>query len=552
MERNRLIEDGKACDAVRKARVRLAPVAALLLSAFLVSGCAVGPDFVKPEAPVSRNWIDAGDPRVKTGPARYKEWWKAFNDPFLDGLIDRAYRDNLSLRVAGVRVLEARAILGIAVGRLYPQTQQATGAVQDIRLSDRYPLGALLQSPVIPHSLSSSLFNYWQDQVGLNASWEIDFWGRFRRNIESADASLAASVADYDSALVSLTADVTNSYIMIRTIEKRLAIARKNVEVQRESLLVAQERLMHGRASRLDTEQAKTALSDTLASIPTLETQLRQAENGLCVLLGLPPGDLAQELKAPSEIPVSPPEIVVGIPNDLLRRRPDVRSAEYQAAAQSAQIGVAKADLYPAFSLSGMFGFLSSDVNNFSLGDMFAWKSRNYQFGPSVQWSIFNYGRIRNNVRAQDARFEELLITYRNTVLKAQREVEDALVAFLKAQERAAHLRAGTEAAKSALDMVVEQYREGIRDFTAVLLAQQALLNEQDSLAVTLGNLSSNLVAVYRGLGGGWEIREGRELFPPDVKEEMAKRTDWGKLLDPAAYAKPAWEAKSPVRLPDW
>ena len=209
-------------------------------------------------------------------------------------------------------------------------------------------------------------------------------------------------------------------------------------------------------------------LSDTLASIPTLETQLRQAGNGLCVLLGLPPGDLAQELKGPSEIPVSPPEIVVGIPNDLLRRRPDVRSAEYQAAAQSAQIGVAKADLYPAFSLSGMFGFLSSDVNNFSLGDMFAWKSRNYQFGPSVQWSIFNYGRIRNNVRAQDARFEELLIAYRNTVLKAHREVEDALVAFLKAQERAAHLRAGTEAAKSALDMVVEQYREGIRDFTAV------------------------------------------------------------------------------------
>jgi NodT family efflux transporter outer membrane factor (OMF) lipoprotein len=534
--------------AIRKATFRLA-----LLAVLLLSGCSsVGPDFVKPEAPVSQNWIDDNDPRVKTGPAQYKDWWKAFNDPVLDRLIDRAYRDNLSLRIAGVRVLEARALVGIAVGRLYPQTQQASGSVQDIRLSDRYPLGALLQAPVVPPTLSSSLFNYWQDQIGLNASWEIDFWGRFRRNIESADASLAASVADYDSALVSLNADVTNAYIMIRTLEKRLAIAHKNVEVQRDSLKVAEDRFGQGTASRLDIEQAKTVLSDTLASIPALETQLRQAKNALCVLLGLPPRDLAEELKGPAEIPVAPPEIVVGIPNDLLRRRPDVRSAAYQAAAQSAQIGVAKADLYPAFSLSGMFGFLSSDVNNFSLGDMFAWKSRTYQFGPSVQWNIFNYGRIRNNVRAQDARFEELLIAYRNTVLKAQREVEDALVAFLKAQERAAHLAASTQAAGRALDLVVEQYREGLRDFTAVLVAQQALLSEQDSLTVTLGNLSSDLVAVYRGLGGGWEIREGRELVPPDVKEEMAKRTDWGKLLDPAACGEPAGERKSPIRLPDW
>jgi NodT family efflux transporter outer membrane factor (OMF) lipoprotein len=536
--------------AIGKATFRLA-----LLAALFLCGCSsVGPDFVKPEAPVSRNWTDAGDPRVKTGPAQYKDWWKAFDDPVLDRLIDRAYRDNLSLKIAGVRILEARAMLGIAVGRLYPQMQQASGSVQDVRLSDRYPLAALLGSPAISRALPNvNLLNYWQDQIGLNASWEIDFWGRFRRNVESADASLAASVADYDSALVSLTADVTNTYITIRTLEKRLDIAHKNVEVQRDSLKVVEERFGHGTASRLDIEQAKTVLSDTMASIPALETQLRQAKNGLSVLLGLPPGDLAEELKGPGPggIPVAPPEIVVGIPNDLLRRRPDVRSAEYQAAAQSAQIGVAKADLYPAFSLSGNFGFLSSNVNNFSLGDMFAWQSRTYQYGPSVQWNIFNYGRIRNNVRAQDARFEELLITYRNTVLKAQREVEDALVAFLKAQERAGHLAAGTQAAGRAFDLVVEQYREGLRDFTAVLVAQQALLSEQDNLTVTLGSLSSSLVAVYRGLGGGWEIRAGRELVPPDVKEEMAKRTDWGSLLDTAAYGKAAGERKSPIRLPD-
>jgi NodT family efflux transporter outer membrane factor (OMF) lipoprotein len=301
----------------------------------------------------------------------------------------------------------------------------------------------------------------------------------------------------------------------------------------------------------LDVEQAKTVMNDTLASIPALETQLRQAKNALSVLLGQPPSDLAGILGTSSEIPVSPAEIVVGIPNDLLRRRPDVRSAEYQAAAQSAQIGVAKADLYPAFSLTGTFGFLSSDVNNFKLSDMFAWKSRTLQVGPSVQWNIFNYGRITNNVRVQDARFEQLLIAYQNAVLKAQQEVEDGLVAFLRAQERAEFLARSTASAKTSLDLAVLQYREGIKDFTTVLVAQQTLLNEQDNLAVTLGSISSNLVAVYRALGGGWEIREGEEVVPAEIKEEMGRRTPWGKLLTPASYPD-SEEPGSLIRFPDW
>jgi NodT family efflux transporter outer membrane factor (OMF) lipoprotein len=306
-------------------------------------------------------------------------------------------------------------------------------------------------------------------------------------------------------------------------------------------------------ASRLDVEQAKTLLNDTWASVPVLETQLRQAKNSLSLLLGMLPSDLSEVLEGSSEIPVSPPEIVVGIPNDLLRRRPDVRSAEYQAAAQSAQIGVAKADLYPAFSLTGMFGFLSTNVNDFKLSNMFDWNSRTFQFGPSVQWNMFNYGRITNNVRMQDARFQQLLIAYQNTVLKAHKEVEDALVAFLKAQERVEFLTRSAAAAKTAFDLAVEQYREGLKDFTTVLIAQQALLNEQDNLTVTLGNLSSNLVGVYRGLGGGWEIRQGKELVPPEVKEEMAKRTNWGALLAPASFEQlTSEERKSEIRLPEW
>jgi len=334
----------------------------------------VGPDFARPPAKVSQTWLEAGDQRVKTEPGEYSDWWRAFDDPVLDQVISRAYQENLSLKIAGVRVLEARAQLGVAAGGLFPQTQQVFGFLQYNRVSER-----------APQALSSSNLNYRLSEIGLQASWELDFWGKFRRAIQSADAGLLATIADYDNTLVSLTADVANAYILIRTLEKRLDIARQNVETQKENLKIAEARLRYGTGSQLDVEQAKTILNDTLASIPVLETQLRQAENALSVLLGLVPSDLADFLKGSSEIPVSPAQIVMGIPADLLRRRPDIRSAEQQAAAQCAQIGVAKAELYPAFSLTGNFGFLSSDVGNFKLSDMFQWKSRTAQTGPSIQ-----------------------------------------------------------------------------------------------------------------------------------------------------------------------
>ena len=524
--------------------IREAPWQALVMFILLsfLSGCTVGPDFTRPSVNVSQTWLEAADQRVKTESAETRTWWRVFDDPVLDQLIARAYRENLSLKIAGVRVLEARAQLGIATGGLYPQTQQAFGSLQYNRVSER-----------APQALLNSNFNYWLSEIGLQAGWELDFWGKFRRAIESANAHWLASIANYDSALVSLTAGVANSYITIRTLEKRLDIARQNVETQKESLKVTEARFQYGTGSQLDVEQAKTALYNTLASIPVLETQWRQAKDALSVFLGLPPTDLADLLKDASEIPVSPAQVVMGIPADLLRRRPDIRSAEQQAAAQCAQIGVAKADLYPAFSLTGNFGFLSSDVGNFKLSDMFQWKSRTAQTGPSFRWNILNYGQTRNNVRVQDARLQELLITYQNAVLTAQQEVEDNLAAFLKAQDQAGFLAQGVSAAKTSLDLAVLQYREGIVDFTTVLVAQQALLNVQDSLASTLGNISSSLVGVYRALGGGWEIREGKDLVSPEIKEEMRKRTHWGKLLAPASHNPPASEeVKSTIRLPDW
>jgi NodT family efflux transporter outer membrane factor (OMF) lipoprotein len=537
------------CDGAGTGRVaRLVWLVAGL--AVLVLGCTmVGPDYVRPPVQVEQTWLDTGDKRVHTSPAEYKNWWQAFKDPALNQLIDTAYRENLTLRIAGVRVLGARAQLGIVTGQLYPQSQQATGSLQKVRISP----GDVASGS----SSSSSAFggmSLAQAQVGLTASWEIDFWGKFRRAIQSADASLQATIADYDNVLVSLTADVASNYVLMRTLEKRLAIANENVRIQTESLQIAQARFSGGTTSERDVEQAKTILANTQATIPTLESQLRQTKNALSVLLGLPPHDLANLIKGKAVIPAPPPQVAVGIPADLIRRRPDIRAAEFRAAAQCDQIGVSKAQLFPAFSLTGTFGPQATDVGTATLADMFNWRNRAGSMGPTLQWNILNYGQITNNVRFQDAKFQELLISYQNSVLKAQQEVEDNLVAFLKAQERAIFLSDSTSAAMRSLELAVIQYREGITDFTTVLTAQQALLNEQDSLATTLGDISRNLVGVYRALGGGWEIREGHDFVPAEIRETMAKRTNWGRLLAPAAVAAvPSPEAQGRlIRAPDW
>ena len=516
----------------------------ILLIFVLFSGACVklGPDYVRPETKVSQNWLEAGDQRLSREPAEYRSWWQAFKDPVLDRFIETAYRENLNLRIAGVRVLEARAQLGVASGNLYPQSQQVVAHLEKERLSGKGVEG-----------YSNGPTNFWESQLGLAANWEIDFWGKFRRAIESAESGLLASVANYDNALVSLTADVASNYISIRTLEKRLDIARENVETQRESLKIAEARFGGGATSQRDVEQAKTVLASTQATIPALQTQLRQAQDALSLLLGMPPERLTDLSQNQAVIPAPPPQVAVGIPLDLLRRRPDVRAAEYQAAAQCAQIGVAKAQLYPAFSLTGNFGFLSTDINHFSLGEMFQWQSRTANAGPTLQWNIFNYGQITNDVRFQDARFQELLIAYQNAVLNAQKEVEDNLIAFLRSQEQARFLEEGAVAAANSLNLAVIQYREGITDFTTVLTAQQSLLSAQDSLATARGNISGSLVGVYRALGGGWEIREGQDFVPPETREAMERRTNWGKLLTPAAQTPPTPEQqKRLIRAPDW
>ena len=294
------------------------------------TGCTkVGPDFTHPEAQLSQQWMAKGEAQVLTSPAKYRMWWKSFKDPVLDTLVKIAYGQNISLRVAGARVFEARARLGIAIGEQYPQMQQALGSAVDIRESER-------AATAPQHKGTGDKFEYKQVQVAATAGWEIDFWGKFRRAVESEDANFLSSIAAYDNALVILTADVANTYVSIRTLEEQLRITQENVDLQKESLRIAEARFEAGAATDLDVQQALAQLRTTEASVPQLEASLRHAKNGLCILLGLPPSNLDHLLGERSAIPQAPPEVAVGIPADLLRRRPDIRSAELRAAAQSA------------------------------------------------------------------------------------------------------------------------------------------------------------------------------------------------------------------------
>lgn len=501
-------------------------LATLLALALLLSGCMVGPDFVKPDGEVEPGWMEKQDPRIKSEPADFSDWWTVFNDPVLNGLIETAYQQNLNLQIAGLHILEARAQLGVAVGLQYPQTQEVKAGASANQLSENAANEAL-----------SDRFFY-DYQAGFDAAWELDFWGRFRRGVESSTASLYANMANYDDILVSLTAEVARTYVVIRTFEKRLAVTRENVRLQKDSLRLAELRFKEGVATKLDVTQARALLKQTEALIPRLDISLRQAKNGLAILLGILPDEVQLLLGGPRPIPVAPAQVAVGIPAELLRRRPDIRLAEFQAAAQSARIGVAKSDLYPRFSLVGSIGLQSSDKggvqsNNANFSDLFSSDSITYLVGPTLQWPILNYGRLKNNVRVQDARFQQLVVNYQNTVLQAAQEVEDSMVGFLRTQEETKLLAESVENYKLSVDISLIQYREGEIDYQRVVDTQRFLTQEEDNLASTTGSIAINLIAMYKALGGGWELRLGKDFIPEKTREEMRQRTDWGNLLPP-------------------
>lgn len=534
---------------VRLAAVTRLRTAVMASMALPFAGCTlVGPDFVTPPAPVADSFLGVkGAPEPWTR-EETRRWWTVFDDPTLDQLIERASNQNLTLASAGTRVLEARADLGVAIGGLYPQQQEAVG---DLRYSRFSKFDAF--------SAANPTGSFWRASFGAQLAWELDFWGKFRRAVESADDAYLASIATYDQVLVTLLGDVATTYIGIRTVENQIELARANIVRQRRALAIAEDRFKNGTATRLDIYQAQNVLGATEARVPQLMIQLQQGKNALCVLLGIVPQPLDEMLARSTGIPAPPDEVALGVPADLLRRRPDIRAAELHAAAQSAQIGVAQAELYPSFTLIGNVGLASSDVAHADLSDIFAAKALAYSFGPSVQWKFLNYGRITNNVRAQDARTQALLVDYQNAVLKAQQDVDDGMAAFVLSREQAKFLRRSATAARGALELSFTQYHEGLRDFTTVLTAEQNLLDAENNLAVSTGAVASALVGIYRALGGGWEIRDGKDFIPAATRDEMRNRTDWGPLLPPGGNPQPATAAgpapaeKGPIpRSPDW
>ncbi|WP_244224570.1 efflux transporter outer membrane subunit [Corallococcus sicarius] len=486
-----------------------------------LSGCAVGPNFTKPEAAVAKEWRTQDDPRFSTQAEVDTQWWKSFGDPTLDHLVELAYRQNLPLQIAGLRIVEARAQLGILTGQQYPQVQVATGSAAAVGVSENAANVA---------GIGAFDRHYLEYQLGFDAIWELDFWGKYRRGVESGTAGLLASVAEYQSSLVSITAEVARTYVVVRTYEVLLEQARQNVRIQEEGFRIAEARFSNGATSELDVTQAATLLESTRATIPQLEGGLEQSHNALSTLLGQPTGAVEALLAGPKQIPMAPATVAVGMPAEILRRRPDVRSAELFAAAQCARIGIAEAELYPSFSIFGTLG-LQATTSGASSGNLFSLGSLVYSIGPRIVFPFLNYGRLKNGVRVEDARFQQLLVNYRNTVLRAAQEVSDALAGFVNAQKALAFHQAAVKAAQRSVELAVVQYREGAVDYQRVLDAQRSLLQQQNNLVQTNSSIATNLVALYKALGGGWEVRKDQPVVPEPMQDEMEKRTNWGDMV---------------------
>ena len=505
--------------------MKISGVLLVFLLLFSVAGCTtLGPDFETPEAPVAKEWTDTDPEMLSNQPADHPEWWTVFNDPVLNGLIETAQSQNLTLRTAGMRVLQAQAQLGIATGSKYPQVQQLSGSANAIKISDN----SADNIPLLDD-------NFGLYDLGFGLSWEIDFWGRFKRMIESSAAQLQAEVASYDAVMVALTAEVARSYVILRTLEARIGLAEKNVLVQERALQIADVKFRNGKVTELDVQQARTILNKTKSLIPVLQTGLSEVRNSLGVLLGMLPQELNPLLTGSAPVPTPPALVAVGMPQDLIRRRPDIRQAEWVMAAQSAQIGVAITELYPHLTLGGSIGVSTTTIAGKGIGDLFGSDSVSGSLFGGFTWNIFNYGRLQNNIRYQDARFQELLIDYQNLVLSAQAEVDTAIVAYLRSHTQAQYLGESVEAAERSVELSMIQYREGSTDFNQVLTTLTQQSEQQDALTATEGTIATNLIDMYKVLGGGWQVNAERaveDYATEQDKDELRERTKyWNKTL---------------------
>ena len=512
----------------------------VLITCLFLSACMVGPNYKEPKTNVASHWVDK-NATVRESEVDTANWWSVFHDKNLSDLICDGYKQNLTVQSAGVKVLQVRAQLAQAVGQLYPQQQGLDASL------DYYRMGGNYLQNVLPSNFNAAT-------LGFSANWEVDFWGKYRRAILSNNATFLASLAAYDAALVTLTGDIASTYISIRTTQSLIRVTKQNIVLQTESLNLTKARYRAGDISMQDVAQAETELAETQAQLPTLISQLQRYKDALAVLLGIPPDGADRLLLKKYGIPQAPSQIAVGIPKEAMHKRPDVYQARMDTIAQSEAIGATKAELYPALSLAGTFYLSANTINQSSLNDLFNWSSRNITAGPGISWPLLNYGQITNAVRAQDAVFQQSLLNYKNVVLKAQQEVQDNITRYVEAKKAERLYLKAVRSAILATKLTTIRYREGEADYTSVVYAQQQQLRVENALVQAQGEVPQALVAIYRALGGGWQIRKGNDIVPMQIKDDMAARTNWGNLLIPKNHQATTskQERNKRIYLPNW
>jgi multidrug efflux system outer membrane protein len=474
-------------------------VAAIVAAwAALLAGCTVGPDYVPPKPVMPASFMEHTGPAAsaaQAAPASNDAWWQGFGDATLNSLMADALHSAPDLAVAEARIREARALRGIAGADLYPTAD--VGAQYDrTHGSANVPVG------VPPGGLGPGANgNLWQ--TGFDASWEIDVFGGKRRGVEAADASYEAIVADRGDVELTLLAEVARNYIELRGVQRQLAVARSNLSIQQDSLSLTRSQFDAGLASRLDVLRAQAQVSDTEAAIPTFEANERASIYRIGALIGQPPEQLLAQLDPPQAIPSAIADVPVGLPSDLLRRRPDIRAAERRIAAANARIGVAQADLYPHFSLTGVAGLESLNASTFLSAP-----SRYFSIGPSINWLIFDAGKVRFEMHAEEARTAQATAAYQRTVLDALRDVETALVSYAQSKVRHERLAAEVTADREAVTIATRLYKQGLNDFLSVLDAERSLYAADDKLAQSERDTALDLVALYKALGGGWQTED--------------------------------------------
>jgi outer membrane protein, multidrug efflux system len=465
--------------------------AGTILSLTLLTGCAlVGPDQQTPETELSTAFANASQPGLSNDPITIL-WWQGFKDQALNRLVDRAVAGNHDLRIATARLREARALRSetvfdryptVTAGASYVNEQLSTAAIPGAQLDDR----------------DRELYN-----AGFDAFWELDFFGRVRRSIEARTAEVEATEASLRDVLVSLIAEVARNYFELRGTQHQLAVAQRNADNQRQTLDLTIARLEGGRGTELDVARARAQLDSTRSSIPPLEAAINRAMHRLGVLMGRGPEALVTELEQPAPLPGLPELVTLGRPQELLRRRPDIRVAERELAAATARIGVATADLFPSVTFIGSIALEASSLTG--LGGS---GSDTYSFGPSLRWAAFDLGRVRARIEAADARAQANLALYERTALTALEETENALVEFGRSQARRDFLKTSAKASEQAAGLARHRFEEGVADFLTVLDAERTMLEAQDRLARSETETATALVAVYKALGGGWEIAD--------------------------------------------